>query len=183
MARKPRGGKTAPISEPPAGRAHAVSAVRDITPRQPAQATCDADRQPFRDPPAVAPVPHRVLVVDDSRDSAFILGRLLEAIGQRVLTARDGFSALEIARAELPDVVISDIAMADMDGYELARRLRQQPGLERTLLVALTGYAQDSDRQRARDAGFDHHLVKPVSAQTLESLFASLSGGQSPGSL
>jgi PAS domain S-box-containing protein len=125
---------------------------------------------------SATPLARRVLVVDDARDSAFILGRLLEAIGQRVLTARDGFSALDIARAERPDVVISDIAMADMDGYELARRLRQLPGLERMLLVALTGYSQDSDRQRARDAGFDHHLVKPVNVQTLERLFATLGG-------
>ena len=70
--------------------------------------------------------------------------------------------------------------MPDVDGYELARRLRSEPGLENVVLVALTGYGQDSDRQRARDAGFDHYLVKPVSIEDLEDLLASLPPSPQP---
>jgi CheY-like chemotaxis protein len=127
---------------------------------------------------AGAPTPrlpeHRVLVVDDTRDSAFILSKLLVSLGQRVATADNGTSALEAARQARPDVVISDIAMAGMDGYELARRIRQDPALAGVRLVALTGYDHDADRQRAMQAGFDHHLVKPVSVEVLKNLFSSL---------
>ena len=91
-----------------------------------------------------------------------------------MVVAKDGFAALELAGRDRPDVVISDIAMAEMDGYELARRLREQLPEEQLVLVALTGYGQDSDRRRAKEAGFDHHLVKPVSAEQLDALFAAL---------
>ena len=120
----------------------------------------------------------RFLVVDDARDSAYILGKLLESMGQVVSTANNGVTALEIARAERPDVVISDIAMAEMDGYQLAARLRAEPTLAHTVLVALTGYGQESDRQRTKEAGFEHHLVKPVGVETLEQLFAALAAPQ-----
>jgi len=122
-----------------------------------------------------APVTTRhFLVVDDTRDSAYILSRLLEVLGNRVSTANSGLQALEVARAEQPDVVISDIAMAEMDGYELAGRLRQEPSLQHTVLVALTGYGTAADRERTRAAGFVHHLVKPVSMESLVQLFATL---------
>jgi signal transduction histidine kinase/ActR/RegA family two-component response regulator len=110
----------------------------------------------------------RVLIVDDARDSAFILSRLLEMLGHKVFTADNGADAIEIARSERPDVVFSDIAMAHMDGIELARRLRKEPGLEAMLLIALTGFGQDSDRALTRDAGFDVHLVKPISPEQIE---------------
>lgn len=116
----------------------------------------------------------RVLVVDDARDSLYVLGKLLEAIGHRVSTAEGGTRALEIACTDRPDVVISDIGMADMDGYELARRIRQDQNLAGTVLVALTGFGQDSDKQRTKEAGFDRHLVKPVSLEALRALFAAL---------
>ncbi len=117
---------------------------------------------------------HRVLVVDDARDSLYILAKLLTAIGQEVSTAGSGAEALDVAKRVRPDVVISDIAMADMDGYELARRLRREPGMEQLVLVALTGFGQDGDRRRAEDAGFDHHLVKPVSLDTLKRLLSAV---------
>jgi CheY-like chemotaxis protein/nitrogen-specific signal transduction histidine kinase len=121
------------------------------------------------------PLPRRrILVVDDTRAAQFILAKLLEAIGQDVKTAPDAAAAIRIVKAECPEVVISDIAMPHMDGYELARRLRQEAGLDGLVLIALTGYGQDSDRQLAKDAGFDHHLVKPVSLEALEDLLASL---------
>jgi CheY-like chemotaxis protein len=116
----------------------------------------------------------RILLVDDARDSLYILTKLLEAIGQEVVSATSGAEALEVARDQRPEMVISDIAMADMDGYELARRLRREPGLEQTVLVALTGYGQEGDRQQAEAAGFHHHLVKPVSLDVLQRLLSTV---------
>jgi CheY-like chemotaxis protein len=116
----------------------------------------------------------RILAVDDTRAAAFTLAKLLEKMGQRVWTAADGDAALQIARTERPEVIISDIAMPNMDGYELARQLRQEPGFERVVLVALTGFGQESDRERAREAGFDHHLIKPVDVAALQELLAAL---------
>jgi CheY-like chemotaxis protein len=130
-------------------------------------------KAPAESAPARVPV-RRVLVVDDTRASAYVLGKLLEKLGQQVRTAHDAASALESAQREPPDVVISDIAMPNMDGYELARRLRKEPGLEGTVLVALTGYGQDRDKQEAQQAGFDHHLVKPVSVDALYELLTAL---------
>lgn len=116
----------------------------------------------------------RILIVDDTRAAGYVLGKLLETMGQQVRTATDAAAALESVRRERPDLVISDIGMPNMDGYELARCLRKEPGLERLLLVALTGYGQDSDKERAKQAGFDYHLVKPVSLEALQGLLASL---------
>jgi CheY-like chemotaxis protein/anti-sigma regulatory factor (Ser/Thr protein kinase) len=120
-------------------------------------------------------LPHRnILVVDDARDSAHLLGRLLEHLGQTVCVATDASAGLASAQAQRPDLIISDIGMPGMDGYELARRLRQIPELNQTLLVALTGYGQDSDRREAFNAGFNFHLVKPVSFEALQMLLQSL---------
>ena len=117
---------------------------------------------------------HRILVVDDTRAAGYVLGKLLETMGQQMHTVTDAAAALDRVRRERPDLVISDIGMPNMDGYELARRLRNEPGMEGVLLVALTGYGQDSDKQRAKEAGFDYHLVKPVSLEALQDLLASL---------
>lgn len=120
------------------------------------------------------PLPaRRILVVDDTRAVRFVLERLLRAMGQQVQAAPDAVTALTLAQSDPPDMVISDIGMPDIDGYEFARRLRQVPELKNVLLVALTGYGQGSDRKRARDAGFDHHLVKPVSVDELQRLLAT----------
>ena len=103
-----------------------------------------------------------------------MLGKLLEKIGQRVRIAYSAAEALEMVRSQRPEVIISDLGMPQVDGLELARRIRQMPGMDRVVLVALTGYGQDSDRENSRAAGFDLHLVKPASVQTLQSLLASL---------
>jgi len=124
--------------------------------------------------PSLPLAAHNILIVDDARDSAFVLRRLLETVGQTVRTASDGFSALEEAGRERPDIVISDIAMPGMSGYDLARELRQLPGLNDVRLVALTGYGQDEDRRKAFEAGFDYHLVKPVSLDALRDLLRSV---------
>lgn len=117
----------------------------------------------------------KVLVVDDTRAAAHVLSKLLEAMGQQVQTANDAHTALTMALHDRPDLVISDISMPDVDGFELARQLRAQPELEGLTLVALTGFGQDSDRQQTKAAGFDFHLVKPVSVDDLKNLLVQLS--------
>jgi CheY-like chemotaxis protein len=117
---------------------------------------------------------HRILVVDDSLDAADSLATLLRLQGQNVQVAYDGPAALTAAQGFRPELVFLDIGMPGMDGYEVARRLRRQPENEKTLLVALTGWGQKEDRQRSKEAGFDHHLTKPAGAQTLRELLGNL---------
>jgi PAS domain S-box-containing protein len=115
-----------------------------------------------------------VLVVDDNQDAAESLAMLLRTAGAAVHVAHDGPTAIaEFERSE-PDVVLLDIGMPDMDGCEVARRLREISPADRVALVALTGWGQDEDRRRVREAGFDHHLVKPVDLASLQSLLTSL---------
>jgi CheY-like chemotaxis protein len=115
----------------------------------------------------------RVLVVDDNRDAAASLAMLLHTGGHEVRVAHDGPAALATAELFSPQAVILDIGMPGMNGYEVARRLRSQPGLPRLLLIAMTGYGQDEDRRRSREAGFDHHLVKPVDLEAIAELLAA----------
>src|SRR5262249_34854516 len=103
--------------------------------------------------------PRRVLVVDDHWDGAESTAALLRIQGHEVRTAHDGPEALEAARAFRPQVVLLDIGLPGMDGYEVARRLRQEPESGGVVLVAVTGYGRDEDRRAAAAAGFDHHLV------------------------
>jgi PAS domain S-box-containing protein len=112
----------------------------------------------------------RILLVDDNRDAAQSLSVLLRAAGHDVCLAHDGPSALALAGTVQPEVVLLDIGLPGMDGYEVARRLRRLSGLEKVLLVALTGYGQEEDRWRSCEAGFDRHLVKPVDLDTLQAL-------------
>jgi signal transduction histidine kinase/DNA-binding response OmpR family regulator len=138
---------------------------------------------PTEQPPAPADngatVPHasakgcRVLVVDDHVDAAASLAMLLRLYGHEVRTASDGPSALEEARSFRPEVVLLDIGLPGMDGYEVARRLRKEIPDDHITLAALTGYGQDRDRSRSQEAGFDHHLVKPVDPEALQRLLTS----------
>jgi CheY-like chemotaxis protein len=116
----------------------------------------------------------RVLIVDDNRDSAETLGLMVELWGHQVRTAHDGPAALEMALADSPEIVLLDIGLPGMNGYEVARRMRGLDGLAGVKLVALTGYGGEADRQRSREAGFDRHLVKPVDPGTLEELLSGL---------
>jgi CheY-like chemotaxis protein len=116
--------------------------------------------------------PRKVLIVDDNVDGAQGLALLLQLRGHRVLLAHDGAAGLEVARAQRPDVVVLDIGLPKLDGYAVARELRRLPGMAGVLLIAATGYGQDEDRRRARDAGFDYHLVKPVDPNVLSKLLA-----------
>jgi signal transduction histidine kinase/ActR/RegA family two-component response regulator len=119
----------------------------------------------------------RILVVDDNVDSAVTLGILLKMEGHEIQLAHDGQAALQAASAHKPEIVLLDIGMPRMDGYEVARRLRQQPLLEKTFLVALTGYGQDEDRRRSQECGFDAHLVKPVDLDALRDLLNQCGNG------
>ena len=103
----------------------------------------------------------RVLVVDDNVDTVTTLALLVKESGHEVRTAYDGSTVLEAALDYRPDVVLLDIGLPGLNGFEVAKRLRQQPALQNVVLVAMTGYGQESDRQRSKEAGFDHHLVKP----------------------
>jgi CheY-like chemotaxis protein/two-component sensor histidine kinase len=114
----------------------------------------------------------RVLVVDDNRDSAETMAVLLRLWGHEARSAEHGEAALAVAQEFRPQAVLLDIGLPQMDGYEVARRLRALPGLDGVLLIAMTGYGQDRDRRRARRAGFDHHLVKPVDPEALRRLLA-----------
>jgi PAS domain S-box-containing protein len=114
----------------------------------------------------------RILVVDDNRDSADSLGTLLRVQGYDVHTAYDGQAAIEAAEILRPDVVLLDLGMPRLNGYEAARHLRQQPWGRDLTLIALTGWGQDEDRQRTREAGFDQHFVKPVDPAELLQLLS-----------
>ncbi|HEY0490835.1 MAG TPA: ATP-binding protein [Telluria sp.] len=116
---------------------------------------------------------HRVLVVDDNADAATMLAMLLDASGHQVMVEYTPENALATAEAEAPSACILDIGLPGMDGYELARRLRAQPGMKDALIVAVTGYGQDQDRHKAMEAGFDHYLVKPVEVSRLLGILAS----------
>ena len=118
------------------------------------------------------PVIRRVLVVDDNEDAAETLKLLLEATGHEVFVAYGAHDAMTTARRTSPDILFLDIGLPDMDGYELARRLRALPETARSLLVAVTGYGQPQDKECARDAGFDHHLVKPAKVVDVLSLLS-----------
>jgi len=124
--------------------------------------------------PEIASSGRRLLVVDDNEDSAVSLAMLLRLQGHDVRVAYSGAAALDLAASYRPDMILLDIGMPGMDGYEVARRLRQTPDLKHIVLAALTGWGQQADRCRTAEAGFDHHLVKPVESKALEALFADL---------
>jgi CheY-like chemotaxis protein len=115
----------------------------------------------------------RVLVVDDNEDSAMTMVMLLEVGGHQAKVAHDGVTTLTLARDFKPHVVLLDIALPEMNGYEVAKRMRMMPELARTVIVAMTGYGQDDDRRRSVEAGFTEHLVKPIDPSVLERVVAS----------
>jgi len=139
-----------------------------------------SQKQPINESPTTcqpgnARTKRRVLIVDDNRDLAATAGALLSASGHDVRTVYDGVAAVATAIEFHPDVVLLDIGLPGMSGYEVARQLRASEQRHSMLLVALTGYGQDADRQRTREAGFDHHVVKPLDPATLERIVESIS--------
>jgi len=138
-------------------------------------------RLPLRLPPVADGAPptagvassgpkRRILVVDDNVDAAEALGELLRDYGHEVATAHDGPQALDNARLHHPEIILLDISMPEMDGYEVARRMRGELGLGDALLIALSGYGEDRHRRLAREAGFDQHVTKPVDVSKIEEL-------------
>jgi CheY-like chemotaxis protein len=117
----------------------------------------------------------RVLVVDDNMDSAQSLGMLLEATGHDVQLAYDGPTALQATLDYRPHVVLLDIGLPGLDGYEVAKRIREQPTLKNIVLVAMTGYGNVADLRRSEEAGFNHHLVKPADFIKVKEILASVS--------
>ncbi|MGZ8209807.1 MAG: response regulator [Burkholderiales bacterium] len=141
----------------------------------PEDLTLTPARAPAAAPATVNGSALRILVVDDNQDSASSMTLLLELQGHAVQVANAGQAALNIAGEQKPDVILLDIGMPGMNGYEVARRLRSQPDFADTLLVAITGYGHATDVQQTKSAGFDHHLVKPIDYDKLQSLLASRS--------
>ena len=135
------------------------------------RASTEIDPSSSNQRPSVA-ARKRVLVVDDNVDAAESIGMILRVAGYDVRCVHDGHSALDAANAYLPDVVVLDIGLPGMSGYDVARQLRQRPEFRRTPLVAVTGYGQEDDRLRSREAGIDYHLTKPVDPDALQAFVA-----------
>ncbi len=142
------------------------------------------EHKPLRPSLTVTPLRNttgrRILVVDDNDDSAESLATLLKMTGNETHTASDGLEAVEAALAFRPDVVLLDIGLPKLNGYEACRRIREAPWSKGMMLVALTGWGQEEDRQKSRDAGFDAHMVKPVDLAALSKLLASWSAKAPP---
>jgi signal transduction histidine kinase/ActR/RegA family two-component response regulator len=145
----------------------------EFTVRLPATAGLTAEiSKPRRDgPPPVGPT-LRILVVDDNQDNARGIARFLEVLGHEVVVTFDGSSAIEKARELRPDVILLDLGLPGMNGYEVAQKLRQEPCGEDAIFIAATGYGQDEDKRRCHEAGFHHHLVKPIDCDLLTSLLS-----------
>jgi CheY-like chemotaxis protein len=136
------------------------------------------DQRVAQQPAPELPLPkasRRVLIADDNHDAAASLAMLLELAGHEVRVAHCGRDALVLAPAFRPEVAVLDIGMPDLSGYEVARALRAAPSTGPLLLIALTGWGQSEDRRRAVEAGFDHHLTKPIDPDRLERLIAEKS--------
>ena len=117
---------------------------------------------------------YRILVADDNEDSATTLAMILKMMGNEVRTANDGLQAVDMAAEFRPDVILLDIGMPKLNGYEVCRRIREQPGGKELVIIAQTGWGQQADRQRTHEAGFNHHMVKPIDPAALEKLLAGL---------
>jgi PAS domain S-box-containing protein len=141
-----------------------------------AEERASADSRKSATSSTLALTPKRVLVVDDNRDAAESLGMLLTMLGATVHVSYSGADALQALATHKPSVVLLDIGMPEMDGYEVARRIREQPDFRDVTLIALTGWGQEKDRRRSRRAGFDFHLTKPANVDALETLLVSLEG-------
>jgi CheY-like chemotaxis protein len=117
---------------------------------------------------------YRILIVDDNEDSAISLGMMLKIMGHDIRTAHDGLEAVDTTATFLPDVVLLDIGLPKLNGYDACRRMREQPWGERMVIIALSGWGQDDDKLRSKEAGFNFHMVKPLDPAGLEKLLAGL---------
>jgi CheY-like chemotaxis protein len=112
--------------------------------------------------------------VDDNRDAADSMAMLLELMGHEVRIGYGGLDAVDLAETFRPDLLLLDLGMPELNGFEVARRIRAHPWGSQIAIVAMTGWGQEEDRRRSREAGFDHHLIKPADAGQLHTLLASL---------
>jgi signal transduction histidine kinase/CheY-like chemotaxis protein len=126
------------------------------------------------------PVKRRVLIVDDNADALESLSRLVHYMGNEVRRAHDGLEAIEVAREFRPDIVLMDLGMPNMNGYEAARHLRQEPWGQNVSIIATTGWGQEEDRRRTTEAGFDRHLVKPIEVAALREVLGGMTASRSP---
>ncbi|MFO1241758.1 MAG: response regulator [Rickettsiales bacterium] len=115
-----------------------------------------------------------ILIVDDNEASAKTLGWMMELLEHNVKLAHDGAAAIELAKSFQPDVVLLDIGLPGMNGYEVCTAMRKEPSLETTVFIAQTGWGQNEHRERSREAGFHYHLVKPIDMDELQRLIESL---------
>jgi CheY-like chemotaxis protein/anti-sigma regulatory factor (Ser/Thr protein kinase) len=129
-------------------------------------------RKPKAPLPALPRPGSRVLVVDDNVDTATALAKLLKLLGHDVKVAHDGLAAIEAARIHRPEIVLLDIGLPGMDGYQVAAKLREEEYSKGATIVAVSGYGQDEDLRRSQHAGFNHHLIKPIDYDSLMELFA-----------
>jgi signal transduction histidine kinase/ActR/RegA family two-component response regulator len=139
-------------------------------PALPESVTLDEAPRPVPQATPELRVPRRVLVVDDNTDNAELLKILLEQEGHETFMAHDGVEGLAAAERLRPDVVLMDLGLPRIDGFDACRRIREQTWGKQILVIAITGWGQDVDRRRSREAGFDHHLVKPVDARAISAL-------------
>jgi two-component system OmpR family response regulator len=116
----------------------------------------------------------RILIIDDQRDAVLTLERLLGRLGHQVGTARNGADGLRVAREVRPEIIFCDIGLPDMSGYEVAKAIRAEESFGGAVLIAVTGFSGDEDRDRALAAGFDQHVVKPVAFSDLTQLLDSV---------
>jgi len=114
----------------------------------------------------------RILVVDDNRDAAISLAMMLRLMGNETLAAHDGLEAIDLAASFCPELMLLDIGMPRLNGYDTARQIRAEPWGKNIMLVALTGWGQEEDRRKSHEAGFDAHIVKPIDPAALEKLLA-----------
>ena len=131
--------------------------------------------------PRAAGLKRRILVADDNQDAATSMAMLLRLMNNEVRTAHDGIEAVEVAEAFRPQVILIDVGMPRLNGYEATRRIREQPWGKPIAIIALTGWGQESDKERSHEAGCDGHLVKPINFSDLENLLAELTGKETTG--
>jgi CheY-like chemotaxis protein len=129
---------------------------------------------PREEPEHEVTAKRRVLIVDDNRDSAASMAKLLRVMGHEVDTAHDGEQAVEMAGAMRPEVVLLDIGLPKMNGYAAANTIRQQPWGKKMILIAVTGWGQEEDKRKSKEAGFDQHMVKPIDVRSLMKFLSEL---------
>jgi len=152
-----------------------------FTLRLPARVGVTAPAAPLPPQPIPRERPARVLLVEDNFDAAETMTELLEVWGHEVMLARDGRAAVNMAERELPDIMLLDIGLPLLSGYEVAERVRAGMDPEcQPVIIALSGYGQPEDQERGVEAGFDYHLVKPVDADRLEALLEQVMAGRAP---